>query len=241
MSSSCPSAEVAAQADLLVSVLLSATINRSLPAVGADQASSAVVSVEPPPSSAATSKETLANWREIVAMLVSNRSLGDTEALQELGDSLVGQGWTSAGHCCYLLSAPTPPLDGLGSPVPPRIHLYGSSFNGGGAFDIDGVIITEIVEYALSLVPVLKGQEPYSGVAYLQAYKLVHALHLAEAGDNASAQRSVSNSSFRLEETAHLTHSYSLPYLSFRSGTARPSRRRSSRAGLRLLTTRCRS
>lgn len=46
-----------------------------------------------------TSKETLSNWREVVAMLVSNRSLGDTEALQELGDSLVGQGWTSAGHC----------------------------------------------------------------------------------------------------------------------------------------------
>lgn len=35
-------------------------------------------------------------------MLVSNRSLGDTEALNELGDALVGQGWTSAGHCWFV-------------------------------------------------------------------------------------------------------------------------------------------
>lgn len=46
-----------------------------------------------------------------------------------------------------------------------------------------------MIEYALSLIPVLKGQEPYSGVAYLQAYKLIHALHLAETGDNVTAQK----------------------------------------------------
>ncbi|KAL7409192.1 Sec23-binding domain of Sec16-domain-containing protein [Mrakia frigida] len=166
-----------------------ATLTRALPTVGSAQPPSSLISVDAPPTTSSNSLETLSNWREIVAMLVSNRSLGDTEALNDLGDSLVSQGWTAAGHCCYILSAPTPPLDGLGSPVPPRVHLYGSSFSGNGSFDIDGVLVTEIIEYALSLIPVLKGQEVYSGIVYLQSYKLLHAFQLAEVGDNATAQR----------------------------------------------------
>lgn len=50
-----------------------------------------------------TSVETLANWREVIAMLISNRSLNDTEALIALGDALVAQGWIGAGHCWCVL------------------------------------------------------------------------------------------------------------------------------------------
>ncbi len=55
--------------------------------------------------------------------------------------------------------------------------------------DLDHTILTEILEFALSLVPVPKGSESFTGLPHLQAYKLVHAYYLAEMGETARAQR----------------------------------------------------
>jgi hypothetical protein len=57
--------------------------------------------------------------------------------------------------------------------------------------DHDPIIFSEIAEFALSLAPVTKGQEPFPGCPQLQAYKLVRAAHLAEMGHMQTANRSV--------------------------------------------------
>jgi hypothetical protein len=91
----------------------------------------------------------------------------------------------------YLLSSHPPPLEGLAATLTPRVHLYGSSSTPSvsGPLDVDGIILTETIEYALSLVPVLKGQEQFAGIPYLQPYKLLHALILIENGETAKSQR----------------------------------------------------
>lgn len=91
----------------------------------------------------------------------------------------------------YLLSAHPPPMDGLAAALAPRVHLYGSSVNSAGPLNVDAIIFTEAIEYALSLIPVLKGQEPFAGFPHLQPYKLLHALILVETGETAKAQRFV--------------------------------------------------
>lgn len=57
--------------------------------------------------------------------------------------------------------------------------------------DPDSIIFTEIVEFALSLVPVAKGQDPFGGLPHLQAYRLIRAVSLVEVGDVAGANRLV--------------------------------------------------
>lgn len=60
--------------------------------------------------------------------------------------------------------------------------------------DDDAIVLAEIVEFALSLAPLSKGQEPFHGLPHLQPYKLVRAVSLAEMGHVLAANRSVSPS-----------------------------------------------
>ncbi|CDZ96496.1 Regucalcin gene promoter region-related protein (RGPR) [Phaffia rhodozyma] len=154
------------------------------------------------------------DWREVAAMISANRSLGDTEALISLGNSLVTKGWVNAGHVCYLLSNTPPPLNPLGGPLAPRVHLYTMSTHPGRHIDLDAVIITELIEYALSLIPVLKGQEPFRGIDYLQPYKLLHALTLVESGDVARAQKYCDAIAASLKLYKAPSASHTLPFLS---------------------------
>lgn len=55
--------------------------------------------------------------------------------------------------------------------------------------DLDFILLTEIIEFALSLVPTTKGHEPYIGLPHLQAYKLVHATRLSDLGYHQKAQK----------------------------------------------------
>lgn len=59
----------------------------------------------------------------------------------------------------------------------------------GGAASDDSILLTEVVEYALSLTPAVKGQEPFIGFPHLQPYRLVHALHLLDEGQVAQARK----------------------------------------------------
>lgn len=51
------------------------------------------------------------------------------------------------------------------------------------------IILSEIAEYAKSLVPAVKGQEASQGLQHLQAYRLWHAFCLAEMGEVVLAKR----------------------------------------------------
>ncbi|KEP46782.1 Sec16 Sec16-C: Sec23-binding domain protein [Rhizoctonia solani 123E] len=131
----------------------------------------------------------LLQWNEIAATIVSNQA--DPQALTALGDYLVSNKWVEAAHACYLLSPTTSAIGGLSMPSV-RVVLVGSespSTSRNFEKDDDAIIFTEIAEYAYSLVPTIKGQEPYPGMPHLQAYKLLRAAKLAEMGHVALASR----------------------------------------------------
>jgi hypothetical protein len=96
-------------------------------------------------------------------------------------------------HCSYLIAPQSGVLGTIGSPG--RVALVGSrgptvvpNFH----VNDDAIVLAEIVEFALSLAPLSKGQEPFNGLAHLQPYKLVRAVSLAEMGHVLAANRSVS-------------------------------------------------
>jgi len=112
-------------------------------------------------------------------------------ALTALGDQLLSHNWLEAAHVCYLLSPQTSPFGGSGAPNT-RITLVGSKAPHLSPLfirNLDNIILTEILEFALSLVPVAKGQDPFGGVAHLQPYRLLHAAYLAELGHVAEANK----------------------------------------------------
>ncbi|SCV71958.1 BQ2448_4652 [Microbotryum intermedium] len=133
----------------------------------------------------------LATWQETCAMIVANRALGDSAALTALGDALAANEWTDAAHVCYLLSPATSPIGGPGSPGA-RFALLGAStsaLNNTSPVDIESIQLTELIEFAFSLTPAVKGQEPFIGFPHLQAYRLEHAARLADNGQIAQAQK----------------------------------------------------
>ena len=86
----------------------------------------------------------------------------------------------------YLLSPQTSLLGGLGSPSA-RISLLGSKNLSDAMKDPDALIFTEILEFAMSLVPASKVQE--TALPYLQAYRFIRAASLAESGNLQLATR----------------------------------------------------
>lgn len=150
---------------------------------------------------------TLAKWQETVGMIVANRTAGDSAALTSLGDALAANGWTDAAHVwyvcraawllmganlrlrSYLLSPQTSLAQGLGMPTS-RIVLVGSSpLTGDAIIDLESVQLTELVEFAFSLVPTVKGHDAFVGFPHLQAFRLYHAAVLADAGNISQAHR----------------------------------------------------
>jgi len=84
----------------------------------------------------------------------------------------------------YMLSPQTSQLGGLGSPTT-RWVLVGSAspaITPTFSRDSDPIILSEIVEFAYSLSPPQKAQEPFPGLPHLQPYKLIRAYQLAELG-----------------------------------------------------------
>ncbi|KAF7363490.1 Protein transport protein sec16 [Mycena sanguinolenta] len=136
--------------------------------------------------------QSLAEWADTAAMMLSNPMTADTSAaLTALGDQLLSHQWVEAAHACYLLSAQTSLVGGIGNPSA-RIVLLGSrSPQVWPSFykDSDPVIFTEILEFALSLAPPAKGQDAFYGLPHLQAYRFIRAMSLAELGELPLASR----------------------------------------------------
>jgi COPII coat assembly protein SEC16 len=87
----------------------------------------------------------------------------------------------------YLLSPITSVFSGIGAPGL-RHALFGSA-DPMVSLGLLPIILSELVEFAKSLVPAVKGQEPFHGYPHLQAYRLWHATCLAEMGEIALAKR----------------------------------------------------
>ncbi|EIW85171.1 hypothetical protein CONPUDRAFT_97967 [Coniophora puteana RWD-64-598 SS2] len=136
--------------------------------------------------------ESLGKWPEIVASVISSPMGPETSAmLTALGDHLLSHQMVEGAHCCYLLAPATSPLGGVGTPSS-RIILLGSQSPGylpTFSKEQDSIVLSEILEFALSLKPAVKGQETFGGLPHLQAYKLVRAYALAELGYVQSASK----------------------------------------------------
>ncbi|SNX84468.1 related to SEC16 - COPII vesicle coat protein required for ER transport vesicle budding [Melanopsichium pennsylvanicum] len=147
--------------------------------------------LQPAPVESADAPASLPSWKESAAIVASNRSASDSAALTAIGDGLCTRGLLEAAHFCYLLSPATSPIGGADT-TGARFTLLGlNNPKASNTFmqDLDGILMTEILEYAQCLVPAVKGQEPFPGIPHLQAYKLVHAQQLADLGEVSKAQR----------------------------------------------------
>ncbi|KII88484.1 hypothetical protein PLICRDRAFT_60522, partial [Plicaturopsis crispa FD-325 SS-3] len=169
-----------------------------------------------PAMTASIPVESLAKWPETVAMMLSSPMTPETSAaLTTLGDYLAANQWTEAAHVCYLLAPQTSQLGGAGAPSV-RVVLLGSrspllwpSFHK----DPDSIIFSEIAEFALSLVVPAKGQDAFAGLPHLQAYRLIHAMSLAEIGHIQHASRYCEAISASLSRTSPYVHAYMVEQL----------------------------
>ncbi|WFC97405.1 hypothetical protein MYAM1_000117 [Malassezia yamatoensis] len=131
-----------------------------------------------------------AQWRQSVATLLNNRqSESITAALLAIGDQLMQSELPEAAHVCYLLS---------GDPWKPNGSSQRSwTFVGSNPEalpamllrDLDALIMTEVMEFAMSLRPSKKGESPFTGFSILAPYKLALAMTYDELGDSPRAQK----------------------------------------------------
>lgn len=153
--------------------------------------------------------ESLAKWRDTIAMMLPSTAPAapDTSlTLTALGDQLATYNWMEAAHVCYLLSPQTSPVGASGSPAA-RLTLVGSRPPHLSPLFVrnpDNFVFSEILEYAMSLIPPAKGQEPFSGIVHLQPYRLLHASSLAEMGHIQEASRYCDAITASISRPSHL-------------------------------------
>ncbi|CAG8549166.1 12833_t:CDS:2 [Acaulospora colombiana] len=117
-------------------------------------------------------QQTWDRWKELLASTIANQPPGDSSATTALGDYLLANNWAEAAH-----SWQEPPSS-QALALPMTFHTQ-----------LRAIELSEIAEYAISLLPMAKGQEAYHGLPHLQAYRLWHAISLAEFGELGLAKR----------------------------------------------------
>ncbi|KAG8802519.1 hypothetical protein FRC17_006397, partial [Serendipita sp. 399] len=156
--------------------------------------SSSHASISPDvPVTEATSvpEETWAQWRKLLAAAIANQGSNQTAATTALGDYLLANNWVEPAHCCYLLALSTSPFTGASAPGV-RVVLFGAAnplFSSLFRTSVQSVLLSEVAEFAMSLPPTGKGAEAFNGLPHLQAYRLWHAICLAEMGEVTIAKR----------------------------------------------------
>ncbi|KAJ6259706.1 hypothetical protein Dda_5344 [Drechslerella dactyloides] len=133
--------------------------------------------------------EGLEKWRETLGLMLSNRSSGDVQAIARLGSLLESYNRIEAAHICYLFAMPAAIFSGAEETSKTIFALLGANhvnnpFNYGR--DLDAVILSEIYEFALSLLP---GAPTLTNFPHLLPFKLHHAHILAQYGFKADAQK----------------------------------------------------
>ncbi|KAI1284416.1 Sec23-binding domain of Sec16-domain-containing protein [Xylaria sp. FL0933] len=135
-------------------------------------------------SASATSQDVLAGldkWRETLGMILSNRRQGDGEALRALGNLLSGYGRAEAAHICYIFARHYAIFGGLDDPNANFVLVGADHRRQSDQFakETEALQLSEVYEYGLSLAP---GSNVAQNCPHLAAYKLQHAMVLAEHG-----------------------------------------------------------
>ncbi len=124
----------------------------------------------------------LDKWRETLCLILSNRSMDDVQAINSLGNLLSGYGRAEAAHVCFLFSRTVTIFGGLDDPVANFVLLGADHKRQVDSFgkETDAVLLSEVYEYGLSLTGA--SNLGVSNSPHLAAYKLQHAMTLAEYG-----------------------------------------------------------
>lgn len=123
----------------------------------------------------------LDKWRETLGLILSNRSNKDTQAINSLGNLLAGYGRAEAAHVCYLFARNATVFGGLDDPAS-HFVLVGADHKRQAdhfAKETEALLLSEVYEYGLSLAA---GGSKDVNCPHLAAYKLQHAMTLAESG-----------------------------------------------------------
>ncbi|EEP78708.1 predicted protein [Uncinocarpus reesii 1704] len=145
-----------------------------------------MVSMHAGPGPAKDALEGLNKWKETVNLILKNRSSQDHQALLALGRLLASYGRTEAAHVCCLIAGAKTRFGGVHDPQA-DIVLLGSNhrLNSSATLtDRKAYLLTEVYEFATSVL----ATAPSPVLPHLQAFKLQHAMHLAEEGHKSEAQ-----------------------------------------------------
>lgn len=123
----------------------------------------------------------LEKWRETLTLILSNRSNGDVQAVNSLGNLLSGYGRAEAAHICFLFARSAAVFGGLDDPRAQYVLVGADHRTQAQQFfkETEPLLLSEVYEYGLSLT----GTPSFAnGVPHLSVYKLQHAMTLAEHG-----------------------------------------------------------
>ncbi|KAF3023076.1 vesicle coat component [Neopestalotiopsis sp. 37M] len=122
----------------------------------------------------------LDKWRETLGMVLSNRSTNDIVAITSLGNLLSSYGRAEAAHICFLFARKHAIFGGLDDPNA-NFVLVGADHRGQAdqsAKETEALLLSEVYEFGLAL----SGSSTQQSCPHLAAYKLQHAITLAEYG-----------------------------------------------------------
>jgi hypothetical protein len=125
--------------------------------------------------------EGLDKWQETLGLILSNRSKDDTRAMNSLGNLLSSYGRAEAAHVCFIFARNHTIFGGFDDPTS-NFVLVGSDHKRQAeqfAKEIEPLLLSEVYEYGLSLAG---GSNVTVNSPHLAAYKLQHAITLAEYG-----------------------------------------------------------
>lgn len=123
----------------------------------------------------------LDKWRETLCLVLNNRSSDDVKGLKALGSLLSSYGRAEAAHVCFLFARNVTIFGGLDDPNVDVVLLGSDHHQQSDQFakETEPLLLSEVYEYGLSLAG---GVAAAAGTPHLAAYKLQHAMTLAEYG-----------------------------------------------------------
>ncbi|KAG5936256.1 hypothetical protein E4U60_002679 [Claviceps pazoutovae] len=123
----------------------------------------------------------LDKWRETLTLVLSNRSSDDIRGLNALGKLLSSYGRAEAAHICFIFSRSLSVFGGLDDANSDFVLLGSDHKRQSEQFakEAEALQLSEMYEYGLTLGG---GVAASAGAPHLAAYKLQHAVTLAEYG-----------------------------------------------------------
>ncbi|KND93479.1 COPII coat assembly protein sec16 [Tolypocladium ophioglossoides CBS 100239] len=123
----------------------------------------------------------LDKWRETLTLILSNRCADDVRGLNALGKLLSSYGRAEAAQVCFIFSRSLSVFGGLDDPNVDFVLLGSDHHQQSEQFakETEALQLSEVYEYGLTLAG---GVAAAAGAPHLAAYKLQHAVTLAEYG-----------------------------------------------------------